>query len=763
MRSSELALLGCLVAHLCTGATARAEPEGCVVLFVVDYLSWEDVTRFRTPNLGRLIRDGALGNVSMRPARGGGVGRSALSIGAGRHASLPGSQDDLVGEVLGADEHYAREDALAGQVFARRIGVEALAGGAVAVNFPWLQVLNLSGARRVTMGALGQTLREAGLKAGAVGCADVTRQASAAPYERFSVAIAVDRVGRVDSARIGRDLLEQCRTAPFGVRCRHDRFLAALKGMLGVCSVVIADTGDRYRAELYSRRATPKQAARMRRDAMERTDAALGELAARLDPARDLLMVFPLALPRLQEQQLAPLIVWGRGVPAGSWVTSPSTRRPGLVASTDLAPTALGFLRLRPPETVVGREITYVATDRDRLVSARRLSALTERVDGALRTPLLLLLAILQTGLIVWLTRTVRRGGQLGLPLQALCAAVFSLPLCLYAVTPVAAASAGGGAAAALVGALVLGGATVLVLPNAGAQLAFLSALTAGVIAADVCTGARLALGSVLAYSPAVGARYYGIGNEPMGVLLGAVLLRLGLLHGSAGPSTSRARLAATLALLVGVTAVIALPFLGANFGGTLTSGCAVTVWGALAFRRGRPGHGVVRTLGLVAVGTGLAVALMLSVETLLGASGSTHFGRFVAAVRAGGAETLLGTLWLKAQILVASLRHAHWVAAVATCAASAWLLWRWHRPWLPEWHARVERYRPTLVSSAVAAAVGSAVNDSGLVVAAMVLVFGYGGTLYATIDDPTRTPPGTRSHPADSPDPLRRRPSPTA
>ena len=54
--------------------------------------------------------------------------------------------------------------------------------------------------------------------------------------------------------------------------------------------------------------------------------------------------------------------------------------------------------------------------------------------------------------------------------------------------------------------------------------LFFLSLATTVVILVDLYTGTRLQEGSLLSYDPLGGARFYGVGNEYMGVLISAAI-----------------------------------------------------------------------------------------------------------------------------------------------------------------------------------------------------------------------------------------------
>src|SRR5690606_8228435 len=104
--------------------------------------------------------------------------------------------------------------------------------------------------------------------------------------------------------------------------------------------------------------------------------------------------------------------------------------------------------------------------------------------------------------------------------------------------------------------------------------LIFLALVTAAVLVADVALGSRLIKNSILGYDPIVAARFYGIGNEYMGVLIGTTLIgTTGLLDRFSGrPAAVRAwRPAVTLAYAA-VIFILASPGLGANAGGTVAA-----------------------------------------------------------------------------------------------------------------------------------------------------------------------------------------------
>jgi len=91
--------------------------------------------------------------------------------------------------------------------------------------------------------------------------------------------------------------------------------------------------------------------------------------------------------------------------------------------------------------------------------------------------------------------------------------------------------------------------------------------LVAGGIIIDIILGQPLMKNSLLGYDPIIGARYYGIGNEYMGVLIGSVLI-----FTTALVEKHNINKKFIIFIYILTTLTIALPTLGANVGGTITA-----------------------------------------------------------------------------------------------------------------------------------------------------------------------------------------------
>ncbi len=316
-------------------------------------------------------------------------------------------------------------------------------------------------------------------------------------------------------------------------------------------------------------------------------------------------------------QQPAFAIGDGDGDGDGASPTSASTRRAGLVASVDFAPTVLSWLGVQPPDHMRGTRIESGAP-----VSVARLDALrarwTRMRDGrqaASFQAIVALSAILFLLIGTWrgmrcAARPALRVGALGLlwwPSAVLVAA---------AVEPVARSRE-----VFLVAGLsiALAGITERIVPWARAPLVP-AAVCLVAYSVDLALGGPLLTVSALGPSVGSGSRFYGVSNELEPIL--PIVLLVGLAALTAGREITRGTFvlyaSAGLALLV----VVGWGRLGADVGGVITVGAGV----AAATLVMLPGRVTVRRVALAALVPVAALGALIVLD--LGLSGGSHLTR---------------------------------------------------------------------------------------------------------------------------------------
>jgi hypothetical protein len=347
-------------------------------------------------------------------------------------------------------------------------------------------------------------------------------------------------------------------------------------GVLARCPLTVVDLGNIGSAE--------------RSSALAPVDAQLARIAADLPAGSTLLVTAPGAATKPPHLQLA--LVDGPGYQAGL-LTAASTRQPGMVVLTDLTPTVLGWLGQATPPGAVGAQITR--GDRgsaySRLTSA--VQSLTGR-DAAEQVwrdthdeffwayALADAVVLAGIGLAFWgsaedkrrrRARWWRVAGVLAaaVPVATFLANVFPWQTSEHPAAWLYVISV---AVAAFVALVALAGPWRRHwLGPFGAVCLF----TLVVLGIDVMTGSRLQLETPFGLSVLEAGRFYGIGNEALGIygisgLVAAGWLALVALRRSASSGPSSRRPAVLAVAVVAAFAVFASgwPGFGGKVGGTI-------------------------------------------------------------------------------------------------------------------------------------------------------------------------------------------------
>ena len=440
--------------------------------------------------------------------------------------------------------------------------------------------------------------------------------------------------------------------------------------------------------------------------------AELPAMAGRLE-GRDMLIA--LERPPPEQGDLLSVGIAGEGF--DGLLTSDSTRLPGMVLTTDLAPTILERLGIAVPGEMSGSAIhaegepdaAEVVSLEDRLgeVGPRRGPVIGSTV---LAWVALCLLAIALLG---------RRAAAAALSLLAL-AAIY-LPALLLAG---AALEPEEWVEALLVG---LGGplaaAVTLAVVRGYAAVAVACAVTVAAYAVDVVVGSPLTAVSLMGPNPGLGVRFFGIGNELEATLAPLVLLGTGAAIAAWAPRPEvrrdggpAAAIAFGAACLI-ATAAFAPGRFGADVGAAIVLAVGGGVAAAAALRSARR-----RTVALVLAAPVAALALLAAADLVLG--GDAHLSRSV--LEAGGldqvGEVAERRLRLSAASFEKTLGSPFLLGAVVVIVLGVA-----YRRRIASWF---EGRRPALAGFAGAIAavvVGTVANDSGVLLLMI-------GTAYAAL-----------------------------
>ena len=695
---------------LLTAAPALAQDD-CArsVVLALPGVMWSDIERHEPPNILEAIEDGAWGSISVR------TNSSRTSLASGFVTMGSGTRVDGGVTTGGPAEEAAEAPEFVEGV--RAAGVDEVKAGATDDGY---------GARP---GALAGAL-EAPVYA--IGNGDLGKPAPAPiGFGRWTLLAAMDPDGVIDAAATGDDLLMDDGAAPYGVRTDPERLSEAVEDFFedGDCGVAFIDQGDLTRFDQWTmatgRDEVNEDLAALQREALMASDELVGELRSGLRPEDLLLIVSPTSPAWADEAHLGVAVAVGGPFDSGASLESASTRRASLVTLPDIAPTILEHSGVDRPPAMNGRAMVPVPTadpPRDTMPALDDESVFIDQVKGPISGVFILFQVVVYVLLLLLLVsgRQNGVGSTAARTLQMCGLAVVAFPVSTY-LAGVFDGHALGGAAfgallVALTAALVL--AATFVFKSRLDRLLALAAFTWLVVALDLVTGSMLQLNTVFGYSPIVAGRFAGAGNIVFAVL-GVTAVLTGALIAYRFSSRWFA-----MPLVVGlfvVTIVIdGAPAFGSDVGGVLALVPALGITLLLLSGR-KPRFRTVVLAGLAGVA---ALGVFLVVDLSLPPESQTHLARLYEDTRDRGFGALFDTIERKAASNLRVFTSTIWTYFVPPALlAMVYLLRRPSGRW-QQFAFDYPKLRAGLIGGLVLAVTGFAVNDSGIVIPAVILSF---------------------------------------
>ena len=715
---------------LALGAPASAaqepepEPESVSRLLIVSLpgLTWQEVKDHDLPVIEELFGDAALADLAPRSVSArSSPGAAYLTISAGTRTT---SRSDVDGQQVAVDELVVGSPA--GEIFERRTGRDA-GDGAVSLGWPSLVGANAAEPFDAELGLLSDTLSDADLGMAVIGNADGTDEASPS-FERQVGLAASSGDGRIAAGELDKDLLTDDPASPFGLRLDADvvveRFRDAWRAPAGHDGgVVLVEASDLARTMRYRDRVESERYDELRARALADSDELAGQLLAEVDPSRDAVMLLaPYNLPGDRDLTVAALQAPGQ---EPGYLQSASTQRARFLTLVDVAPTVLDLLGVERPASMEGRPFEVSPSQDslevrvDDLVSANEASRYRERLLFPTTLLLIIALALVTAAAAVAVVRDVSPRARRIVTTAAL-ATVAVLPLSYVArgfpleELGIAFYWAFIVVGAALVAWVATAAAGRLGRPRAG--LVAVLGLVLLVLAIDAISGSRLSLGAAFGYSAAGNSRLYGVSNYAFGQIAAVSFLLASLVAAVSGRRWARL---AAIGLLVAVLVLVGMPVWGANVGGSLALTPTIGLFALLILGRR------VRLRSIVAGGVATMAAIVAFglVDLARPPGQRAHLGRLFERIGDEGFGPLLSIVERKFLASVSVFGSSFWVAAIPIGVAFIVFLARYPTRPLDRLRERIPTLGTGLVAAGVAAVLGTIANDSGPLVAGVLLL----------------------------------------
>ncbi len=683
----SLILLTGLFFFLLSGELLAADSLNLVWL-LIDQVSLEEVESAHTPNIDYLLKRGAFGLVNVRTAGHLQPESTYLSLGTGKRSQ--GSKISHLGMKIN--------------------------GGAVNKRIAELKELNKNNYFQPQPGLLGQLSRENGIRIGVLGNSDTLNG-----ERRTVVSLAMDEQGFVPWAEIGTELLKKTEQpeAPWGYLTNWEVLQERFLDYQGKVQALLIESGDTARIEEYATWLNQEQRNEEKLQALARIDQFIGFLLATIDLNQTqlaLIVPTPSTAMKRQGKRLGWVLTVGKGSESGM-LSSPATRRRGIISSSDLLPAFLQANGVKDRQSLLVLEgrlswpelINFY--DRISFIYRQR----SPFIKGFILIQVIVLLLAMSTMLYNKLNKII----IIPLLIEYLLLSLFLIPFNYLLVSNLPTLSL----TTVMITLFLLTILELLLiqlyLPDRLTRILVLTWSLAILLIFDLLRDQQLMADSLLGFSSIIGARYYGLGNEYMGLLIGSGLTALyGSLELIYKKSPAYLRFGEYLLLIFLALLIycIGASNLGANFGGMITALFSA----GLSYLYLKKGKFKSRVFGLGLLS--LLLVLYLDYMEILGPR--SHIGQAIAELFAGDRLELVNIVYRKLSINLKLLKWTIWTRVLLAFMVYLIILFKYPLPRLKKFFANYPYLTAGFYGGILGSIAAMLVNDSGVVAAATLLFY---------------------------------------
>lgn len=661
-----------------------------VYMVIVNRLSLYDIEYM--DNLRTLIEDGSIGLMNTKGTIGykGAEGYITINASSKAYSSYEAANSFNLDQEVQA-------------VYERRTGNSSEGYSIANIEINRLNKLNNNKTNNSVIGALGDNLHNSGHKTAVFGNSD-----TADSFIRANCLIAIDSNGLIDYGNVDDILIKQY-DYPFGIRTDYDKILTEISLIKPYASLFVIETGDLDRLSQYSTNLTDDMFLQQRKKILNDIDEFIGNLADKITDDNAMLIIASPNSPdsRLDTSKLSPLIIWN-GENYKGLLTSGTTRRIGIVANIDIAPTITSYLNASR-DNFVGHTITTSEID-NKLDYIKELNTRVNVVSGMRVSYLniysfLVMFAIILGSLVIFIG-SERFSNKVKL-IKALILLILTLPLVFLLVAYFKIFSSIMFFLAVFF--LTAGIIIILRLLNHNNRVVFLLTITYLILIIDLLLGSNLLRFSILSYDPIIGARYFGIGNEYVGVILPTmVLLTMFYMERIDGRKI--------FLLILPITILcVSHPNLGANVGGTISVLFACIYYLLYIFKIKIDLKKIV-FIGIIIL---LFVVIMGVLDIYLNTS-PTHLGRTFLMIAESGPMSIISVILRKIQMNIKLIRNSIWAKVLLISILSEICILIRCKKEIYEMLRRNKHFSAGIISIIVGSIIGLLVNDSGVLLAAI-------------------------------------------
>ena len=568
------------------------------------------------------------------------------------------------------------------------------------------------------LGELGQTLSDKNKKVSVLGNADTGLEPK--DLNRNIAAMAMDNYGRVDIGNVDK-INKKNDEMPFGISTDYKKLENETKKYYNESDVLFVELGDTYRLDLYKKYLNENTYAKMESKIHKNISSYLKELFSSISKNDKVYIIsaFPKDIDYKNKRRLSPVVKFdgsGKGL-----LTSATTRRDGIIGNIDIAASILADYNLSS-KNIVGRPLekikmkdnkSFIENEYKKIVS---ISDVRGNIIHSFINSMSIIL-ILIIGLLVFKKPIKRKFKEkynkmfnilkelikfgLILPLAFLLAPILNFNTQLGIYISITAIS---------IVIYVLG---KLIFKEDNKQVGFYATISIIAITLDALLGSYLMKNSILSYDAIVGARYYGIGNEYQGIIIGSSIISMTILLVNNKLSKIMVPIISCIILFLSAS-----PSMGANVGAAISESVALILFTMLIFDIKID----LKKSIFILVGAGAVVLGFAALDILSGSE--SHLSLFVNQILTNGPSAIIETFTRKISMNIQLMQNSDWVNIIYIGILSIIIIKIVYSKVFKGLMDECVYAKKALISMGAGAIVTLLVNDSGVVSAATTMLY---------------------------------------
>jgi len=675
-------------------------------LIVLDRVSINDIEKL--PNLKKLIEKGSIGLMNTKCAGNFEPAGCYLTIGAGTRASASGKGKLALME-------YEIHNGFKGEKIYKNLTGNEVYGKILVPEIPLLIEENLKQDHEIVPGLLGETLKSSGITVSLLGNADTFDEKN-----RLAALIAMDGKGQIFNGKIDINPIYD-EESPFFFTTNYERMYEEYLKLRSLGGLIVIYIGDLVRADEYYKFSDKTRGYFLRFNSLKKADTFIGKITNTVNFSRELLIVvtpFPSYWSIKNKEYLTPLIISGNNIKKGL-VISDTTKRPGIVANIDIAPTILSFFDLKVPYPMLGKAIkSFIYTN-----TLSYLINLNKKITmNYISRPYIIKTYVFMQifGVILFLSYIFKL--FFVKPNWLIYFFLFNLtvPAALLFPFIFEANSLSNKILILTLTSFIITIISILISKNQKNpiySITFICMATSLLISFDLLFQAKWMKNSLLGYDVIGGARYYGIGNEYMGVLFSSTIMGISSFFEIAKVNESFKKVIMGL-LFFTIFFMISSPYFGSNVGGAIASFGAFLTTYILYFYKISDYKIYIKNFVI----SSIVLAIILIIFCKFGPQ--SHLTLLVFSLKSQGLKPLYLVVIRKLSMNYRLFKYTPWTKALLFSLLTLLILTKWPVGFFKKMNKNYPFLFKGIAGTSFGTFLALVFNDSGIVAAATSMIF---------------------------------------